>query len=83
MRPRLKEKDIGPIGLLHAIAGAAFDANERPMANGRIERYDQIELICRERAKVLNFQNRAPGNPEGHEWKRWLLERVESALTNV
>jgi hypothetical protein len=80
MRPRLKEADIGPIGLLHAIAGAARYPHERPMPNGRIEKYDSIELICRERERVLNFQNRAPGNPAGHEWKRWLIDRIESNL---
>lgn len=82
MRPRLKEKDIGAVGLLQAIAGAAYDASERPMANGRIEKYDSIELICREREKTLNFQNRVPGDPEGHEWKRWLIDRIQSNLTN-
>lgn len=80
MRPRLKEKDIGPIGMLQAIAGAAHEPSERPMASGRIERYDSIELICRERDRTLNFQERVPGDPEGHEWKRWLLNRIESNL---
>jgi hypothetical protein len=82
MRPRLKEKDIGPIGLLQAIAGAAHEPSERPMSSGRIEKYDSIELICRERDRTLNFQNRVPGDPEGHEWKRWLLDRIESNLTS-
>lgn len=80
MRPRLKEKDIGPIGLLQAVAGAAHEPSQRPMSSGRIERYDSIELICRERDRTLNFQNRVPGDPEGHEWKRWLIDRIESNL---
>lgn len=80
MLPRLKEKDMGPIGLLQAIAGAAYDPSERPMPSGRIEKYDSMELITRSRAKTENFQERVPGDPEGHEWKRWLYNRIESNL---
>lgn len=82
LRPRLKEKDIGPIGLLQAIAGAANAPSEKPITGtNRIEKFDSIELICRSRDRTLNFQDRVPGDPEGHEWKRWLIDRIESNLT--
>lgn len=78
--PRLKEKRFGPIGVLKGIAGAAFDAGERPMPNGRVERYDDIELITRAPHKLENFQNRVYGGPDKESWKRWLLDRIESNL---
>jgi hypothetical protein len=80
--PRLKERKFGPVGILKGIAGAAFDAGERPMPNGRVERYDDIELVCRASHKLENFQERVPGGPDSETWKRWLLDRIESNLTN-
>lgn len=80
--PRLKEKRFGPIGVLKGIAGAAFDHGERPMPNGQVERYDDIELVTRADHKLENFQNRVPGGPDSEAWKRWLLDRIESNLSN-
>lgn len=76
--PRLKER--GPIGVLKAIAGAAFDPGSTTMKNGRQMFYDDWELINRSKAKADNFAKRAPGSENGHEWKRWLLDRIESNL---
>jgi hypothetical protein len=76
--PRLKER--GPIGVLRAIAGAAFDPGSTTMKNGRQMVYDDFELINRSRTKADNFAQRAPGSENSHEWKRWLLERIESNL---
>jgi hypothetical protein len=75
--PRLKERSCGPIGVLHAIAGAAFDPGTKQMKNGRTERYDDWELVTRSPAKLESFRNRAPGKLDGHEWKNWLLDRIE------
>lgn len=76
--PRLKER--GPIGVLKTVAGAAFDPGTTTMKNGRQMVYDDWELLNRSRAKADNFAKRAPGSENGHEWKRWLLERIESNL---
>ena len=85
MLPRLKEKRFGPIGVLHGIAGAAMHPQEKPLRNGRVERFDSIELICRSAAHLERFQDRAPGDPEdpnGGEWKRYLIAVIESNLTD-
>lgn len=76
--PRLNE--MSPVELLKAIAGAAFDPSTRKMRNGRLERYDSWELIMRSKAKAESFIQRAPGKPEGEEWKLWLVQRIESRL---
>lgn len=81
LAPRLREKKFGAIGVLKAIAGAAFDHGERPMPNGRIERYNDLELITRAPHKLENFQERVYGGPESETWKRWLLDRIESNLS--
>lgn len=78
--PRLKEKAVGPIGVLKAIAGAAYDPGTKRLKNGRVERYDSFELVTRSRDKIDSFSQRVPGGPESEAWKRWLIERIESAL---
>lgn len=79
--PRLKERRFGPLGILKGIAGAAFDAGERPRSNGSIEYFDDIELITRADHKLENFQERVYGGADSESWKRWLLDRIESNLT--
>lgn len=74
--PRLKERGVE--GVLKAIAGAAYDPGTATMKNGRTMFYDDWELINRSKAKADNFAQRAPGSENGHEWKRWLLDRIES-----
>lgn len=81
MLPRLKEKKFGPIGVLQGIAGAAHAPQQKELPNGRFERYDSLELVCRSPKKLEAFQNRAPGELEGNEWKRWLIDRIESNLS--
>lgn len=76
--PRLKE--VGPVGLLKAVAGAAYDPSTQTMRNGRKKRYDDWELICRSSAKYRSFAERAPGREDGEEWKRWLVDRIEENL---
>lgn len=76
--PRLKE--LGPVGVLQAIAGAAYDPNERPRKNGTTEFFNDWELVMRSSAKCRRFAERAPGRPGGEEWKRWLIQRIESRL---
>lgn len=78
--PRLKEKTVGPIGVLKAICGAAFDPGKKQMKNLRWEIYDDWELIFRSQAKWRSFAARVPGDPDGHEWKRWLIARIEENL---
>lgn len=79
--PRLKERDVGLIGVLKAVAGAAFDPNTKRMKNGRMQRFDSFELIMRSRPKCDSFRERAPGRADGEEWKRWLVQRIEEALS--
>jgi len=43
-----------------AIAGAAFDAFTKRMRNGRLQRYDDIALICRDGKTFESFIRRAP-----------------------
>lgn len=79
VQPRLKARD-GLLGVLRAIAGAAYDPMTRMMKNGKLERYDSFELINRSAEKQASFQMRAPGPDSEHEWKRWLIARIESNL---
>lgn len=77
--PRLK--NIGPVGVLHAIAGAACDPHTRPRANGTTERYDSWEIVNRSEEKARNFAERAPFDArDPHCWKKWLIKRIESRL---
>lgn len=76
--PRLKEREHGPIGVLQAIAGAAYDPGTKQMRNGKTERYDDWELICRSQAKLESFQARAPVGADDHHWKRWLVAHIEA-----
>lgn len=76
--PRLNE--MSPVELLKAVAGAAYDPGSRKMRNGRTENYNSWELINRSKAKHESFAARAPGKPDGHEWKVWLVNRIESRL---
>jgi hypothetical protein len=77
--PRLKEKSVGLIGVLQAIAGAAFDPGSRPRKNGTTEVYDDFELINRSKKHARSFRERAPGWPVSeHKWKAWLIDRIES-----
>jgi len=78
--PRLKDKDCGPVGVLHAIAGAAFDPGTKRMKNGRMQRYDDWELITRSQDKVDSFRERAPVGADDHQWKRWLIAHIQSQL---
>lgn len=77
--PRLNE--VGPVGILKAVAGAAYDPGEKRMKNGRNTRYDQWELVNRSKAKLESFTERAPGKADGEEWKGWLVGRIESRLS--
>lgn len=76
--PRLKE--VGPIGVLQAVAGVAFDPNSAPRKNGTTELFNDWELLNRSGAKAKRFRERAPGRPDGEEWKRWLVDRIEARL---
>lgn len=78
--PRLKEKSVGPVGVLKAIAGAAFDPGTKQMKNGRTERYDDWELLNRSAAKQESFAGRAPVGNDDHVWKRWLVAHIEGQL---
>jgi len=78
--PRLRERDIGPIDILKAIAGAAFDPGTQRMKNGRTKRFDDFELVMRSDSKLRSFMERAPGLPDPNLWKRWLLDRIEAQL---
>lgn len=73
--PRLKER--GPVELLKAVAGAAFDPGSRTLKNGEVETYDDWELICRSKTKCDSFSRRVYGSPRTEKWKRWLLDRIE------
>lgn len=78
--PRLKEREVGVIGMLRAVAGAAYDPNTKRMKNGRIQRFDSWELVTRSQEKCRSFMERAPGREDGEEWKRWLVDRIEEGL---
>lgn len=45
---------------LKAVAGAMFDPFTRELKNGKVERYDDLELIFRNSGKVADFAGRAP-----------------------
>jgi hypothetical protein len=76
--PRLKER--GPVELLKAIAGAAFEPGSKTYKNGEVEVYDSWELICRSKSKCDSFAKRAYPSPNGENWKRWLVQRIETNL---
>ena len=81
--PRLRE--VGPVAVLHAIAGIAFDPKRspKPQRNGRYTLYDSWEHVMRNPDNLKSYRDRAPGDPEGHEWKHWLIAHIESQLTQV
>lgn len=58
VQPFLK-KDGYDLCLL-AIQGAAFDPYTKPRANGTMKRFDDWELVFRDRYKFEEFCNRAP-----------------------
>lgn len=78
--PRLKEASCGPIGVLKAITGAAYDPGSKQMKNGRFEFYNDWELINRSQSKNRSFANRVPGDPDGVEWRRWLVVHIEAQV---
>jgi len=53
-------KRLGFDTCCRAIAGAAYDPYTRRLKNGRLERYDDLELIFRNFGKVTEFARRAP-----------------------
>jgi hypothetical protein len=75
--PRIKA--VGPIEFLHAVAGVAFDPKKssRPQRNGRYTYYDSWEHLTRNAANLQSYIDRAPGDPDGHKWKRFLIAHIE------
>lgn len=61
-------KTLGFSKCLTAIAGAAHDPGTRRLRNGRLERFDDWELVFRNYGKTKDFARRAPlrwkPNPE-------------------
>jgi hypothetical protein len=78
--PRLKDRECGVIGVLEAIAGAAFDPGTKQLRNGETERYDDWELVTRSPGKLDSFRKRAPRGADPHHWRRWLLAHIEAQL---
>lgn len=78
IRPHLKR--LGPVGCLQAICGAAYEPATRQLKNGREKRFDDFELIFREKAKLESFAERVPGEEGTEQWKSWLLRRIEESL---
>lgn len=80
--PRLKDRTVGLIGFLQAIAGIAFDPKKSstPQRNGRFTIYDSWEHVTRNSANLQSYRDRAPGDPDGNEWKRWLIAHIEGCL---
>lgn len=78
IKPHLKR--VGPIGCLQAICGAAYDPGTKELKNGRLKRYDDFGLIFRSKEKLESFQERVPGPFGSENWKRWLVERIDSNL---
>ena len=77
--PRLKE--VGPVGLLKAVAGAAYDPSTTRMKNGGLEAFCGWGPVCRITAKYRSFTERVPGGEEDDvTWRRWLIDRIESNL---
>lgn len=78
--PRLKERGI--VGVLKAIAGAAYDPGSKTMKNGRPMVYDDWELLNRSKSKADNFALRAPGESadDDRTWRIWLVNRIESNM---
>lgn len=75
--PRLAER--GPVGLLKAVAGIAFDPATKQRKNGTTATYDGWHLLT-DKAKCEDCCQRVPGGPESEEWKRWLVQRVETNM---
>lgn len=78
IKPHLKR--LGPVGCLEAIAGAAFEPGTKELQNGRLKRFDDFELIFRDKAKLESFAERVPGEEGSKQWKHWLLRKIESNL---
>ncbi len=78
--PHLKAPDRGIYLVLRSIAGAAYDPATKPRKNGAIKRYDDLELITRTKKHLYDFASRAPGLPDEHAWKRWLVTHIASSL---
>lgn len=78
MKPRLADgKNGGALEVLKGIAGAAFDPGTRPMANGGLQRFDDLELVVRSPSKLRSFTQRVPGGEDGEAWRAWLSNRVK------
>jgi hypothetical protein len=58
--PHLRDEDFGYEMCQRAIEGAAYDPNTGIRRNGSVVRYDDWELIFRNRGKAEDFANRAP-----------------------
>lgn len=55
-------EEDGPEVMRRSIDGAAFDPFTTPRKNGTTKRFDDVELIFRNRGKFEEFANRAPRN---------------------
>lgn len=78
VRPHLKR--LGPVGCLEAIAGAAFEPGTKELQNGRLKRFDDFELIFRDKAKLESFAERVPGEEGSQLWKTWIVQRIEANM---
>lgn len=58
MNAMVKKHGLGKC--LAAIAGASYDCAKTPRKNGTWKKHDDLELIFRESAKVLDFAERVP-----------------------
>jgi hypothetical protein len=77
IKPHLKR--VGPVGCLQAVCGAAFDPYVDTLKSGKEKRYNDWDTIFKSKKKMERFQERVPGQgPE--DWKRWLLDWIESSL---
>lgn len=79
IRPHLKR--LGPVGCLQAVCGAAYDPSTKELKNGREKRFDDFELVFRDKAKMESFAERVPGEEGSQLWKTWLVQRIESNLS--
>jgi hypothetical protein len=74
-------KREGLVGCLQAVCGAAYDAGTDELKNGREKRFDDFELIFRNKAKMESFAERVPGEEgDDRQWRIWLAQRIESNL---
>jgi len=79
LKPHLKR--VGPVGCLQAICGATYDPGTKELKNGRLKRYDDFELIFRDKAKMESFAERVPGEEDDQVlWRKWLVGRIEDNL---